>query len=215
MMATPPPIVRLGATLVAGFCAVTPTLAQDLPERGVFVTQIGDSGRITVTQSNSESRARIAQDGDDNVVELDQQGSAPHAAQIAQDGDDNSADVEQDGEGSSDIALAQDGNDNSAQVLQRETAAAGTTAATIVQRGNGNRLILAQDGSDNQAALSQTGDDNLMTATQEGAGNRLAWSQDGTALSDLQIVQTGGGNLQITQSNTGAQFAPPPGSGGK
>lgn len=208
---------RFGTMLVTGLAtglvAAVPGLAQDLPERGVFVTQIGDAGRVTVTQTNSESRARIAQDGDDNTVELDQTGTAPHTAQIAQDGDGNSADVEQDGDGSTEIALAQEGNDNSAQVLQRETAAAGATAATIVQRGNGNRVILAQDGSDNLADLSQTGDDNLMTATQEGDGNRLAWSQDGTALSDLQIVQSGGQALQITQSSTGAQFAPPPGSG--
>jgi hypothetical protein len=50
-----------------------------------------------------------------------------------------------------------------------------------------------------------------MTATQLDDGNRLAWSQIGDGLPDLQIVQTGGATLQITQSNAGAAFAPPPG----
>lgn len=208
--------LAIGAALIAPAVIHAQSAPErpERPERGVFVTQIGDGSRVDVTQQNSDSLARIAQDGNDNQIDLDQTGTAPHRAQIAQNGDANVIDAKQDGDGSAELTLAQDGNGNTAAVLQREVSAAERTRAAILQRGNGNRLILAQDGSDNSAALNQLGDDNTMTAGQEGSGNRLEWTQNGDNLADLQILQTGNGNLQITQSNTGAQFAPPPGSGG-
>ena len=198
--------------IVGGSCLQAS--AQNTPERGVFVTQVGDSNRAIILQTNSESRARIAQDGNDNQLDLEQNGGAPHTAQIAQDGGNNIVNAEQGGDGSINLALAQEGDDNSAILLQRETVDGITTGAKVQQLGNGNRLSLVQDGSDNQAELSQVGDDNTMTATQLNAGNRLQWAQDGNGLSDLQIMQTGNSSIQITQSATGAQFAPPPGSGG-
>lgn len=191
-----------------------PVAAQSAPERGVFVTQIGESSRANVTQRNADSLARIVQDGDANQLDLAQTGSAAHRAQIAQDGDGNTVSAEQDGDGMTSLALAQDGDANTAILLQRELSSAGETSAAILQRGNGNTIILAQDGSDNSASLEQTGDGNTMTATQLHNGNRLDWSQTGDGLADLGIVQAGNGNLQVTQSVTGAQFAPAPGSGG-
>ena len=202
----------IGGAVLAAIAA--PASAQTAPTRGVFVTQIGDSSRADVTQQNANSLAQIVQDGDGNQIDLDQNGAAAHRAQIAQDGDGNVANADQDGDGAANLALAQEGNANTAILLQRELSALGETSAAVLQRGNGNSIILAQDGSDNSASLDQVGDDNTMTVTQQGSSNRLAWSQTGDGLSDLGIVQTGNGNLQITQSATGAQFAPPPGSGG-
>ncbi len=199
----------------AGLAMVAvPAWAQSAPERGVFVTQIGESSRASVTQRNADSLTQIVQDGDGNQIDLAQTGSAAHRAQIAQDGDGNTVSAEQDGDGTTSLALAQEGDANTAILLQRELSSAGETTAAVVQRGNGNTIILAQDGSDNSASLAQTGDGNTMTATQLNSGNRLDWSQIGDGLADLGIVQTGNGNLQVTQSATGAQFAPPPGSGG-
>lgn len=206
-------LIRIGAVLCAGLIAA-PVLAQSVPERGVFITQIGDGSRATVSQQNSDSFARVVQDGNDNQIDLAQNGSAPHRAQIAQNGDDNRVGAQQDGDGSTDLALVQDGNRNSAAVLQREVSAAEQSSASILQRGNGNSVILAQNGSDNQALLEQLGDGNEMNVTQTDNGNRLEWSQNGDNLSNLGIVQSGGANMQITQSNTGVQFTPPPGSGG-
>lgn len=213
MAIAPHDMIRCGI-LAAAMIAV-PALAQSTPERGVFVTQIGDDSRATVTQRNSDSFARIVQDGDGNQADLAQNGSAPHRATIAQDGDGNIVGAEQDGDGSTDLTLVQEGDGNSALVLQREISAVEESTAAIVQRGNGNRVILAQNGSDNEATLEQLGDGNTMTATQLDSGNRLQWSQNGDNLADLGIVQTGGASLQITQSNIGGvQFAPPPGGGG-
>lgn len=194
-------------------CAVpgVPALAQSAPERGVFVTQIGDAPRAAITQRNADSLARVVQDGTNNQLDLTQEGSAPHTAQIAQDGDDNSVNALQDGDGSTDLALAQEGSGNAAIVSQREQSALAETVATIVQRGNGNSIILVQDGSDNQAQLTQEGDNNIMTASQLDSGNRLEWNQLGDGLADLRIEQTGGAAVQITQSNAGVAFAPPPG----
>lgn len=203
--------------LLIGGLALTglaPAFAQSAPERGVFVTQIGDSSRVDATQQNANSLARIVQDGDGNQVTLDQDGTAAHRAQIAQNGDGNTVTAQQGGDGTADLALAQDGDQNTAVLFQNELSATAQTAAAILQRGNGNTIILAQDGSDNSARLDQVGDDNTMTATQLNSSNRLEWSQSGDGLADLGVVQTGNGNLQITQSATGAQFAPPPGSGG-
>ena len=201
------------ALLLGGLCA--PALAQSAPERGVFVTQIGDGSRANIAQQNSESLARVVQDGNDNQVDLVQNGAAPHRALIAQNGDNNVIDASQDGDGSAEMTLLQDGNANLAMVVQSETSASDRSVAAVFQRGNGNSAILSQSGSDNEATLEQLGNANIMSASQQGEGNRLQWSQSGDGLSDLGIVQTGGANMQITQSNTGtAQFAPPPGSGG-
>ncbi len=200
--------------IVAALIAATPALAQSAPERGVFVTQIGDASEATITQQNSDSLARVVQDGNGNAVDIAQKGPAPQTARIAQDGDTNRVDIEQDGLGSSDLGLAQEGDDNTAIVLQRENSTSTQSLAAILQRGNGNAVVLVQDGSNNQANLTQIGDGNTMTATQLDNGNRLAWTQSGDGLADLQITQTGGANLQVTQSNTGAQFMPVPGSPG-
>lgn len=205
---------RFGAAMAgcATLAMASPALAQAAPERGVFVTQIGDAPRATITQRNADSFARVVQDGMNNQTDLVQEGTAPHRAQIAQDGDDNTVNVTQDGDGSTDLTLVQEGNANAALVLQRELSVAEQSTASILQRGNGNTIILAQNGSDNDASLEQLGDGNTMTASQLDNGNRLQWSQNGDGLADLQIVQTGGGSLQVTQSNIGgAQFAPPPG----
>ena len=191
-----------------------PLAAQSAPERGVFVTQIGEESRVVIVQRNGDSFAQVAQDGDNNQTDLSQEGTASHRAVIAQDGDDNTIDAAQDGDGSTELAIAQDGNGNTALVVQREDSARMQSAATLVQRGNDNRIDLGQDGSDNQAELTQVGDDNAMTASQLDNGNRLVWVQTGDGLSDLQITQTGGSTMQITQSNVGAAFAPPPSSPG-
>lgn len=201
----------LGYCAISGLClSAAAQSTPERPERGVFVTQIGDSPRVTIVQRNADSLAQVAQDGDRNQTDLKQEGSAPHRAQIAQDGDDNTVDAAQDGDGSTDLAIAQDGSSNTVLVVQREDSAAAQTTATIVQRGNGNSIDLGQDGSDNQAQLTQNGDDNVMTASQLDSGNRLEWNQIGDGLSDLQIVQQGGSTMQVTQSNVGAAFAPPP-----
>lgn len=201
------------ALLLAGLSA--PALAQSAPERGVFVTQIGDAPRATITQRNADSFARVVQDGTNNQVDLVQEGAAPHRALIAQNGDNNVIDAAQDGDGSTEMTLLQDGNANLAIVAQSEISATDRSVAAVFQRGNGNSAILSQSGSDNEATLEQLGNANTMSASQQGEGNRLQWSQSGDGLSDLGIVQTGGATTQITQSNTGtAQFAPPPGSGG-
>lgn len=203
----------LAAALTLAVSAA-PALAQSAPERGVFIAQIGDGSETTITQQNSESLARVVQDGNDNRVTLAQKGPAPQIARIAQDGDSNRVEAEQDGIGTAELGLAQEGDANSAVVLQRENDGGAQSLAAILQRGTGNSVALVQDGSDNQASLTQVGDGNTMTATQLDNGNRLEWTQSGDGLADLKITQTGGANMQVTQSNTGAQFAPPPNSGG-
>lgn len=217
MAAAPLDPVRSGTTaLLLALALGAPVqayAAPGQPERGVFITQIADTSRVAVTQRNSDSLAQVDQDGADNDAELTQAGTAPHKAAITQSGEGNEASARQDGDGSTELVLAQEGNGNSALVIQREATDGMTTGAKVQQLGNRNKVSLTQDGSDNQAELSQVGDDNTMTAIQLNDGNRLQWAQNGDGLSDLQITQTGGAAMQITQSMTGAQFAPPPGSG--
>ena len=202
-------LIRCGFTAAAMIAA--PVVAQSAPERGVFITQIGDGNRGTVTQTNSQSLARVVQDGNDNQASLDQDGAAAHRAQIAQNGDGNIAGAQQDGDGSTELAVVQDGNGNVANVLQREVSAGEQTKAAILQRGNDNRVLLAQNGSDNDALLEQNGDGNSMNVTQLDSGNRIVWTQTGDGLSGADIIQSGGANIQITQTNAGSvQFMPPP-----
>lgn len=187
----------------------------DLPpedNRGVFVSQVGDTNRATIVQGTASSYARVVQSGEGNTVGVEQGAQGTHYASIAQDGDSNLAIAAQEGTGRTVLLLAQQGNGNEALVRQADTGPA-YSAAAIQQTGNGNGISLVQDGSDNQARLTQDGDDNRMDAIQLGTGNRLGWSQTGDGLSGTQVVQTGNGNLQITQG-VGAQFAPPPTPGG-
>lgn len=181
--------------------------------RGVFVTQIGETNRAEVDQQSGSSYARVVQDGAENRVKLAQGAGGTHYASIGQDGESNVLDAAQDGSGQTVLLLAQQGNLNEALVRQTDNGAV-YSAAAVRQDGEGNRLMLVQNGSDNQARLTQEGDNNEMTATQLGDGNRLEWSQLGSGLPNLQVVQQGSGTLQVTQSNTGAQFAPPPAAGG-
>lgn len=209
------PTAVLGLIALASGMIAVPALAQSEPSRGVFVTQIGDGSQAAIIQENADSLAQVAQDGNDNSLELGQTGAAAHRARIAQNGDGNVVAATQDGDGSVDLALLQEGNGNSVDVIQRESSTLAATTAQIVQSGNGNTIALTQDGSDNTAVLNQVGDGNTMTASQLNSGNRLEWSQTGDGLSDLGITQTGGAVAQITQSTTeGVQFLPPPGAGG-
>lgn len=182
-------------------------------DRGVFVTQVGDTNRADVRQASGNSYARVAQNGAENRTLLTQGAGGRHYAVVAQDGDNNAVDGGQDGTGQTVLLLAQQGDANTAIIRQSDDGVA-YSAAAVQQSGNGNQLLLVQDGSDNQARLTQDGDDNAMTATQLNNGNRLEWSQTGDGLADLGITQTGNGNLQVTQSTSGVQFMPAPGSGG-
>lgn len=169
---------------------------------GVFVTQIGNTNRADVDQPDGQSFAQVVQDGADNAVDLAQRNSGNHYASIAQSGDANAILAAQEGAGETILLLGQEGNENSATISQTDNGLA-NSAAAILQSGNQNSIVLIQDGDDNQARLTQNGDGNAMTATQLDVGNRLEWVQNGSGLSDLQITQTGGANLQITQSNGG------------
>lgn len=180
-------------------------------DRGVFVSQIGSGNQADIRQANQTSFARVIQDGNANVTELAQSESGTHHATIAQSGDGNVVLSDQVGSGSSALLLAQEGEANSAVVMQRDDSTEQFSASAILQSGDSNQLILTQDGSDNQARLTQDGNANIMTATQLNSGNRLTWTQLGDGLSDLSITQEGGGALEVTQSNSGAAFAPPSG----
>lgn len=182
--------------------------------QGVFVSQIGSGNTSDVAQEGSRQSAIIAQEGDDNSVSLTQADSGLHSARIAQNGDDNLMVAEQRGAGDIALEVAQSGLGNTVNAFQRNEIKALGSAATILQQGSGNSINLIQDGSDNVANLSQTGESNAMTATQLNDGNRLSWSQNGTGLSDLQVTQNGGQAIEITQSSTGATFAPPAGGPG-
>ena len=68
------------------------------------------------------------------------------------------------------------------------------------QLGHGNEMSLAQSGNDNQALLLQLGSGNDMSVSQTGGNNQLSWTQAGDNLSNLNVNQTGGRAMQITQS---------------
>lgn len=180
---------------------------------GVFITQIGDTNRAQVTQNSGRSYAQVVQAGANNISVLGQGAAGTHYAAIAQSGDENTLDAAQDGSGQTVLLLAQQGDGNGT-IIRQSDAGSSYSAAAVQQSGNGNRIVLVQDGSDNQARLTQDGDDNELTATQLNNGNRLGWAQFGNGLSGVAVTQTGNGNLQITQSNTGAAFAPPPSAPG-
>ncbi|MGB7370174.1 hypothetical protein [Erythrobacter sp.] len=176
--------------------------------RGVFISQIGATNRADVDQGETNSYARVLQNGAENIVELAQGDTGTHYARIAQEGDRNELSARQDGEGQTVLMFAQEGDGNDADLFQRDDGER-YSALAIAQTGNNNSLVMVQDGSDNQARLVQDGNSNTMTATQLDAGNRLEWTQDGSNLSSLDIRQEGNQTTYIYQtSNGGAAFAP-------
>ncbi|MGN6155366.1 MAG: hypothetical protein ACTHN4_06495 [Sphingomicrobium sp.] len=176
----------------------------DVTDRGVFITQIGDSNDADAVQTAPNAYARVDQDGDDNDADLAQSGTGTGYIQAMQSGTGNFARLEQGGSGQNVVYAMQDGNNNWMWSSQTADGAL-FNGARLTQTGNNNDMLLYQDGSDNLALLTQDGNSNGMTAVQIGEGNRLQWTQDGNNLSDLQVTQTGGtssgGQLMITQSN--------------
>lgn len=175
-------------------------------DRGVFITQVGDDNDASVVQSAPRAYVSVAQNGNSNDADIAQTGTGTAYIQATQTGDQNFARIQQTGPGQNVSYVAQTGNGN---WLWSDQAALGAiyNGAQLTQTGDNNDMALHQNGSDNLAILTQEGDNNGMTATQLGDDNRLAWTQQGSNLSDLQITQVGGnqpgGQLQITQTNTG------------
>lgn len=175
-------------------------------DKGVFITQVGDSNQANVVQTAPNAYAKIDQDGNNNDADVGQTGTGTAYTEATQTGDQNFARIQQGGPGQNVSYVTQTGNGN---WLWSDQQALGAiyNGAKLTQTGNDNDMALYQSGSDNLAVLNQDGDNNGMTATQVGVGNRLSWTQQGDNLSDLQITQTGGsatgGQLAITQTNTG------------
>jgi Curlin associated repeat len=174
-------------------------------DRGVFISQIGDSNQASVKQSAPNAYARIDQNGNSNDADVAQQGTGAAYLKAAQTGDGNFARVQQSGSGQNVAYVTQSGNGNWLWSSQ-DALGAIRNGAQLTQNGDNNDMLLYQGGSDNLAKLTQDGDGNGMTAVQLGDGNRLAWTQSGNNLSDLKITQYGGstqtGQLLITQTNS-------------
>ncbi len=186
-----------------------PPIILEMPvvtDRGVFISQVGNSNQADAVQTAPRAYARIDQAGDSNDADVAQTGTGTAYLDSAQTGNGNFARVAQSGSGQNVAYVVQQGDNN---WMWSEQLALGEVynGAKLTQIGNNNDMLLDQEGGDNLAVLSQDGDDNGMTAIQIGDGNRLAWTQTGDGLSDLQITQTGGaatgGQLLITQTNGG------------
>lgn len=170
--------------------------------RGAFVDQIGNRNTARITQSSPNAYARVVQDGDDNDVDVRQQGSAASYLTARQTGARNDLRVTQEGSGQNVLHAVQQGHDNI--LAARQAAGSGSfNGAILSQLGDRNSVALVQEGSDNRALLTQSGDDNAMTVAQFGDGNRLTWTQEGNGNSNLGITQSGSQTLLVTQQSPG------------
>lgn len=168
-------------------------------DRGVFISQVGNGNTARVAQSAPSAAVSAHQRGNNNHLQLSQNGYAVAYAHVAQSGNANNAALAQGGaDGGNTLYVSQGGNRNTARATQFATT--GENGAMLTQTGSGNKVQLAQSGADNQAELAQSGDNNRMVAAQEGAGNRLIWTQTGNNLLPLGIHQTGNQAIQITQT---------------
>lgn len=167
-------------------------------DRGAFITQIGDVNNATITQSANTQYAFVGQAGDRNRADVAQRGTGDHYVWAGQFGNDNSLGIEQSGAGTQ-VAFAKQWGDGNEMSLDQQ---GGTVSSGVAayQFGDDNEMSLTQSGDNNQAILGQEGSENTMSATQTGGNNRLIWTQTGDGLSDMGIVQEGGGALQVTQS---------------
>jgi hypothetical protein len=175
------------------------TISRPGNDRGAYITQIGDAGSASITQTANTQYARIDQrNGDGNRADVHQSGDGAHYALIDQNGSANQLDLGQSGLGAQVALLRQTGNANSMTLDQHGGVLSSGVAAS--QQGDNNRIELAQSGDRNQALLAQNGSGNAMTVLQTGGNNQLAWTQNGDNHSDLGISQTGGDAVAVTQS---------------
>jgi hypothetical protein len=174
------------------------TIARPGNDRGAFINQIGDANRAMIGQQASGQYARIDQNGETNLADVAQAGSAAHYATVNQTGDANALSLTQGGSAVQVALLSQQGNGNVMAVGQQGASVSSGVAAS--QLGDNNAMTLAQSGDNNQALLTQNGSGNAMTASQTGGNNQLIWTQNGDYLSDLAISQQGGAAIQVTQS---------------
>jgi len=169
-------------------------------DRGVYIAQVGDANRASVSQTAARAEARVEQSGARNVAAVTQRGTAIAYANLLQSGVLNDAAVTQGGSGGGNIArVSQRGTGNVVGATQNAMAGA-ENGAVLSQIGSSNTMSLAQNGADNQAVLTQDGSGNAMSVSQDGVANRLVWTQQGDHLANLTVAQTGGQAMQITQT---------------
>lgn len=199
------------STATGGACnATAPSGPVVIPEpeiarSGAYISQIGDDNRAEIRQSSTRHFASIIQNGDQGSAEAHQSGDGNAYLEVDQAGLLNEIVVNQDGgSGASNTAIAAQQGEQNLIILNQSASAGDFNGALLAQQGNGNQIQLDQNGAGNRAALVQNGDNNAMTAVQNGNANQLQWIQQGSGLSDLQITQSGGQAIAITQSNGGS-----------
>ena len=85
---------------------------------------------------------------------------------------------------------AQNGQERRAISRFLQVYAAGSAAAEVIQRGEGNAAAIAQTGRGNRTVVSQQGSGHSATVTQSGRGNRLGVFQFGTGTA-VDVTQSG------------------------
>jgi minor curlin subunit len=194
-----------GGSCTAGSPQLSEVSKPEPLRSSAYIAQVGDGNAATINQNSTRQVARIVQNGDASSASATQTGDGTAYLEIDQAGLMNSVVVRQSADlGAGNIAVVAQQGEGNAILLDQSGIAGSVNTAMLAQQGSGNQMQLGQDGADNRAELVQFGDNNAMTATQNGSANQLRWVQNGSGLSDLQIVQSGGQAMSITQSNGGS-----------
>ncbi len=187
-----------------------PVSAQAQQANGVFIDQIGDNAKVTISQEGK--RNIIGETAPLRAV----LGGTNGVASIIQTGDDNavSRNVKVNGSGNQLTVLHKGdrnryssgrtvGNDNVIALYQTGSGNDGMTSIN----GQANRLSILQEGRDNVASLSATGSDNRLSSFSKGEGNRVNLISTGSG-NVLSANQLGAGNTAVVrQTGNGASLS--------
>lgn len=173
----------------------------------------GVDGQIFSGFSNVTAKESVAsqhQDGENNLVEVNQYGIGNHSLQ-KQEGNNNEGLVIQNATGSfygnNTVHQQQTGNDNYSAIAQKGR----DHQAWQRQSGNNNEMLSTQRGSENLTSAYQKGDNNVAYTAQAGHHNKIALSQyNGQSYSVQQNLGFGGGadnQASILQQGPGGNNA--------
>lgn len=168
------------------------------------LVQNGDNNLIDLQQQWRRQEAEVNQQGNGNIVQVQQSGLGPiegelsgSLTQASQNGNDNVMNVRQGSDGNT-LISSQNGDRNTLDVQQWGWSGYLTTKMT-------NRLEATVNGNDNRMTVVQTGGAGAheITAEQTGNNNEMNLSQRNTTDSSLDMAQRGDGlAMTVTQMNT-------------
>ena len=199
--------VIFAAGLIAG-----PGFAQDTETDSLLDQSLSSAlNTVRIDQVGTYNTAIVTSSGKGSLLALSQEGDK-QTAKVEFDGPDNLGNLQQLGQLNKAVVTILGGT-NVFTIQQKTTPDFAGLRGNIIrlsqfglnnfasqtQIGNDNEMVLSQSGDSNEATMMQNGTSNLMRLEQVGNENVAELSQTGFAALPINITQSGGMRVSISQ----------------